>query len=143
MRTDRLVTLISALLDGARTDRKTVFLRTLLFGIAGAIAGGIAMEVAPLVVGGPSISAYWFWMCAAGFAGAAFANLVNEYFGLYTNGPFSDVDHTIVVPHHLGSLGNRLLWRWVLGLWILVLMDDDCVATAGLGPSRVKDHRAR
>ncbi len=85
MRTDRLVTLISALLDGARTDRKTVFLRTLLFGIAGAIAGGIAMEVAPLVVGGPSISAYWFWMCAAGFAGAAFANLVNEYFGLYTN----------------------------------------------------------
>jgi hypothetical protein len=85
MRTDRLVTLIKALMDGAHTDRQTVFFRTLLFGIAGAIGGAIGMEVAPLVAGGPSISAYWFWMCAVGFVSLAFANLVNEYFGLYTN----------------------------------------------------------
>src|SRR5260370_41055224 len=85
MRTDRLVTLISALLDGARTARKTVFLRTLLFGIVGTIAGAIAIEVAPLVAGGPSISAYWFWICAAGFVSGVFGTLVNEYFGLYTN----------------------------------------------------------
>jgi hypothetical protein len=126
MRTDRPVTLIGALLDGARTDRKTVFLRTLLFGIAGAIGGAIAMEVAPRVVGGPSISAYWFWMCASGFVGGAFGNLVNEYFGLYTNR--MDRFRTWVTQSWfritwvilaIGVLGG---WFWGCGFWFLWTM---------------------
>ncbi len=66
-----------------------MFFRTLLFGIAGAIGGAIAAGLVPWLAGAPSWEAiYWFWMCAVGFASLSFANIVNEYLGLYKKDPW-------------------------------------------------------
>jgi uncharacterized membrane protein YeaQ/YmgE (transglycosylase-associated protein family) len=63
-----------------------MFLRTLLFGLSGAIAGAIILPTVLWFMGQPSFEEnYWHWAVvgAAGFVGLAAANLVNEYFGVY------------------------------------------------------------
>ena len=63
-----------------------MLLRTLLFGVLGAITGAIATGLAPWLAGDPPLGAiYWFWMCVVGIAGGVVGNTVNEYLGLYKN----------------------------------------------------------
>lgn len=61
-----------------------MLLRTLLFGVAGAIGGAFAAGLAPWLAGDPPLDAiYWFWSAAAVFAAGVFVNIVFEYLGLY------------------------------------------------------------
>jgi hypothetical protein len=63
-----------------------VFLRTLLFGVVGAITGAVVFPTTLWVGGTPIFEGYiWYWAlaCPAGFAGMAIGNLICEVSGLY------------------------------------------------------------